>query len=186
MATKRDDHSVDIKSSELLDKRIAFGITGSIAAVEAVKQIRELRRHGAEVYPFYTSGALQFITAVSLGWAANRPAIGQLTETCEHLLDFDFFVVSPCSWNSMAKIASGISDNAVLMAVSCHLSRARPLILAPSLHETLTHHPLYLEIRKRLVSMGVSFVETEPEEGKLKAPSAENLAKSVIGTKNLN
>lgn len=46
------DTGVEEKADALDGKRIAFGVCGGIGAVETVKLMRELRRHGAELTTF--------------------------------------------------------------------------------------------------------------------------------------
>lgn len=50
---------------------------------------------------------------------------------------FDALVVAPCTGNTIAKLAMGITDSAVTMAAKAHLRNERPLILAPSSNDAL-------------------------------------------------
>lgn len=50
---------------------------------------------------------------------------------------FDALVVAPCTGNSIAKLATGITDTCVTMASKAHLRNERPLILAPSSNDAL-------------------------------------------------
>ena len=64
------DVDVALHSNALLRKHIALGITGGIAATEAVRLCRELRRHGAEITVMMTSAACKVITPLAVGWAS--------------------------------------------------------------------------------------------------------------------
>lgn len=50
---------------------------------------------------------------------------------------FDVLVVAPCSGNTLAKLASGITDTAVLMAAKAQLRNQRPVILGISTNDGL-------------------------------------------------
>ena len=42
----------------------------------------------------------------------------------------DVLVICPCTGNTLAKLAHGITDSAVTMAVKAHLRNGRPLVIA--------------------------------------------------------
>ncbi|ABB13850.1 dipicolinate synthase subunit B [Carboxydothermus hydrogenoformans] len=50
---------------------------------------------------------------------------------------FDVLVIAPCTGNTMAKLANGITDSVVLMAAKAHLRNQKPLILAISTNDAL-------------------------------------------------
>ena len=49
----------------------------------------------------------------------------------------DIIVVAPCTGNTLAKLAHGITDSAVTMAVKAHLRNDRPVVLAVSTNDAL-------------------------------------------------
>lgn len=49
----------------------------------------------------------------------------------------DLLVVLPCTGNSLAKIAGGIADTSVTMAVKAHLRNQRPVVIAVSTNDGL-------------------------------------------------
>ena len=49
----------------------------------------------------------------------------------------DIIVVSPCTGNTLAKIALGITDTPVTMAVKAHLRNNKPVVLAPATNDAL-------------------------------------------------
>lgn len=49
----------------------------------------------------------------------------------------DILVVLPCTGNSLAKIANGIADTSVTMAVKAHLRNQKPVLLAVSTNDGL-------------------------------------------------
>lgn len=49
----------------------------------------------------------------------------------------DVLIVAPCTGNTLAKLAHGIADGPVTMAVKSHLRNGRPVILAVSTNDAL-------------------------------------------------
>ncbi len=49
----------------------------------------------------------------------------------------DVVIVMPCTGNTLAKLANGITDSAVTMAVKAHLRNERPVVLAVSTNDAL-------------------------------------------------
>ena len=50
----------------------------------------------------------------------------------------DALLIAPCTGNTLAKLAHGITDSAVTMAAKAHLRNGRPLILAISTNDGLS------------------------------------------------
>jgi dipicolinate synthase subunit B len=50
---------------------------------------------------------------------------------------FDIITVAPCTGNTLAKIAIGITDNTVTMAVKAHLRNLRPVVIGVSSNDIL-------------------------------------------------
>lgn len=51
---------------------------------------------------------------------------------------FDVLVVAPCTGNTLAKLAHGIADGPVTMAVKSHLRNGRPVLIAVSTNDALS------------------------------------------------
>lgn len=50
----------------------------------------------------------------------------------------DVLVIAPCTGNTLAKLAHGITDSAVTMAAKAHLRNGRPLVIAFSTNDGLS------------------------------------------------
>jgi dipicolinate synthase subunit B len=50
---------------------------------------------------------------------------------------FDIMLIAPCTSNTMAKLANGITDNVVTMACKAHLRNDKPLLIAPATNDAL-------------------------------------------------
>ena len=49
----------------------------------------------------------------------------------------DIFVIAPCTGNTLAKLANGITDSAVTLAAKAHLRNGRPVLLAIASNDAL-------------------------------------------------
>lgn len=129
-------------------KNLGFCVTGSFHNIPRVlPQIERLRNEGASVTPvlstqvasldtrFYRAAELQIAIEALTG---VKP-LTTLTEV-EPLgpkKAFDAVVVAPCTGNTLAKIANGITDGPVVMAVKSHLRNGRPVVLSVSSNDLL-------------------------------------------------
>jgi dipicolinate synthase subunit B len=52
----------------------------------------------------------------------------------------DALVVAPCTGNTIAKLAGGITDTSVTLAAKAHLRNSRPLIIAVSTNDGLSNN----------------------------------------------
>ena len=68
----------------------------------------------------------------------------------------DALVISPCTGNTLAKIAQGITDSPVTMAAKAHLRCDRPLLLALASNDSLSAN--LQNIAALLLRKGVFFV----------------------------
>ena len=50
---------------------------------------------------------------------------------------FDILVLFPCTGNTIAKLANGITDTPVLMAAKAHLRNNKPLLISVSTNDAL-------------------------------------------------
>lgn len=138
-----------VKSKRLAKKRIVLGITGSIAAVESVKLSREFIRHGAEIFPVMTHSATKIIHPDSLEFATGNKPIIELTGKTEHVSfcgrvkePADLFIISPCTANTISKIAHGIDDTAVTTFATTAIGSDIPMLIVPAMHLSMYDHKI--------------------------------------------
>ncbi len=132
----------------LRGKRIGYAITGSFCTLEEiVPTLAALIAAGAALTPIFSERAATMDTR--FGQAADwrkqfedvcgRPAITTIQEAepigPKNL--FDIVVISPCTGNTMAKLANAITDSTVLMAAKAQLRNDRPVVLAISTNDGL-------------------------------------------------
>lgn len=129
-------------------RKIGFAITGSFCSIQDV--IIELERLvflGADVYPILSNNVATITSR--FGRAEDlRRRIEMITgkECIDSITDaepigprrmLELLVVAPCTGNTLGKIANGITDTPVTMAVKAHLRNQMPVVLAIATNDGL-------------------------------------------------
>lgn len=75
----------------------------------------------------------------------------------------DLLIIAPCTGNTLAKMANGITDTAILMAAKAQLRNERPVLLAVSTNDGLSNNAanIGLLLNRRYVFM-VPFGQDDP------------------------
>ncbi|ANH79882.1 phosphopantothenoylcysteine decarboxylase [Niabella ginsenosidivorans] len=158
----------------LAGKKIAIGISGSIAAYKIVHLVRLLVKEKAAVKIIMTPAAKDFVSPLVLAtlsrnevltdmatgntWA-NHVALGRWA---------DLLLIAPLSCNTLAKMANGHCDNLLL---SVYLSATCPVMVAPAMDEDMWKHPATQKNMEQIRSFGHSIL----------SPSHGELASGLIG-----
>lgn len=181
------------KSSLLAGKKIAIGMTGSVAVLEIVKLTRLLMRHGATVYAAMTTAARELIQPDLVEWAIGNPVITKLTGQIEHVHlcgqhpdKIDLLLIAPSTANTIGKIANGIDDTVVTTFATTAFGTGIPIAIVPAMHATMYDNPMVVENIAKLKKEGIYFIGPRIEEGKAKIATNEEILEQVIGilTKN--
>ncbi len=176
------------RTTRLLEgRRVLVGVSGSIAAVEVPKIIRELIRHGAEVRAVMSAEATRIVTAEALEFATGHPPVTQLTGNVEHVTllgpgegQADLYLISPATANTISKIAHGIDDTPVTSFASIALGGGVPILVAPAMHANMARNPAVEESLGKLRSWGVGVVTGAAVEGEEKLATPEEIAAAVL------
>ncbi len=132
----------------LTGKKIGFGITGSFCTIkEIIEPMKKLAELNAKVYPVVTDivynsssrfhdrdeflGELKDITGNDVIYTIDE------AEIFGPIMPLDMMVIAPMTGNSIAKLAYGITDTAVLMAAKATLRNKHPLVIAPCTNDAL-------------------------------------------------
>lgn len=128
--------------------KIGYCITGSFCTFsKSIKVIETLVTDGNEVTPIMSENA--YNTDTRFGSALNfRNEIEKITnKKIIHTIEqaepigphkmFDVLCVIPCTGNTLAKLANGITDTAVTMAVKSHLRNSKPVVIGISTNDAL-------------------------------------------------
>lgn len=133
---------------DLQDKTIGFAMCGSFCTFKrAITALDEISKTGADIIPIMSgisaSTDTRFGTSehfkAQIKSITGKEIITQIKEAepigPKNLLDI--LVVMPCTGNTLAKIASGIADTSVTMAVKSHLRNQKPVLIAVSTNDGL-------------------------------------------------
>ncbi len=181
-------HVIRGRTTELLrGKRIVVGVSGSIAAVEVPRIIRELLRHGADVYAVMSGEGARIISPEALEFATGHPPVTQLTGNVEHVTFLgpgegraDLYAIVPATANTISKIAHGIDDTPVTSFASVALGGGVPMLIAPAMHSHMGVNPAVRENLEKLRGWGVGIVTGASFEGEDKVAGPEEVAAAVL------
>lgn len=129
-------------------KRIGLAVTGSFCTFSRLlAAVGDLTEHGYDLTPVFSFNVANLDTRF---YAAKEFAelIRQKTgkdpiktiEDAEPIgtsLGLELMLVAPCTGNTLAKIAHGITDTPVTMAVKAQLRNGRPVVLSISSNDAL-------------------------------------------------
>lgn len=128
--------------------RLGFAMCGSYCTYE--RAFAELERlvPDFDIYPILSENAASTDSRFGTA-AAHRARLETLTG--RSVIDsiakaepigprklLDVLVIAPCTGNTLAKLAHGITDSAVTMAAKAHLRNGRPVVIAVSTNDGLS------------------------------------------------
>jgi phosphopantothenoylcysteine decarboxylase/phosphopantothenate--cysteine ligase len=158
------------QNGRLAGRRLALGVTGSIAAYKAVELLRLLQAEGADVRVLMTPSAMAFVGTLTLETLSRHPVdadvlalqpdgqIGHISAA--H--DVEAIVVAPATAHWLAAMAHGLAGDSITAAC---LATDVPVIVAPAMDGGMYAHPATQANVARLREFGYRIVE--PEEGLL-------------------
>lgn len=128
--------------------RIGYAVSGSFCTFEkSFAAAEELVKAGAELLPIMSFNAASISTRFGTAEEnvrrfediAKRKVITAIedAEPIGPKKMCDVMVVAPCTANSLAKLALGITDTGLTMAVKSHLRNAGPVVIAVSTNDAL-------------------------------------------------
>ena len=133
---------------KLKGKKIGVALTGSFCTYEkAFAQLRKLKEEGAELVTIFSNasqtidsrfGSPEDFMKEAEEITGSRPllTISQAEPIGPKSL-LDLLIILPCTGNTAAKLANGITDSPVLMAAKAHLRNEKPLLLSISTNDAL-------------------------------------------------
>jgi phosphopantothenoylcysteine decarboxylase len=153
-------------------KKIILGVTGSIAAHKAADLASLLAKAKRDVRVVMTADALHFITPLPFKTLTRNPVVTNLYDENEdwkpshiELADeADLLLIAPATANVIAKLANGISDDA-LTCIALALNPKTKILIAPAMNGKMWLHPATQQNVKILKSRGAEFIG--PDEGML-------------------
>jgi len=128
--------------------KVGFALTGSFCTLEEVMiQVQNLINEGANVFAIVS----QMMAETDTRYGAAVQWKEMLVEiTANPIIDnivaaepigpgelLDVIAVAPCTGNTLAKLANGITDSPVLMSIKAQLRNQRPVVMAISTNDGL-------------------------------------------------
>lgn len=127
---------------------IGFAMCGSFCTFsKAFEQMKKLSESGFDIIPVMSGNACS--TDTRFGKAEDmikrvREITGKnplttitQTEPFGPKNMCDLLVIAPCTGNTMAKLANGVTDTSVTMAAKSHLRVLKPVLLCPATNDAL-------------------------------------------------
>ena len=153
-----------------MERKVALGVSGGIAAYKAAEVLRGLQRAGCLVRVAMTKRACEFIQPLTFralsgshvivdDYAPDNPdPIAHITFS----QSVDLFLVAPATANLIAKFANGIADD---FLSSTFLACTAPVLLAPAMNTTMWQQAATRRNVAQLRADGVQILE--PDEGQM-------------------
>ena len=157
--------------------RIGFALTGSFCTFAAVfPQMQLLAEKGYKVIPIMSENAYTISTRFGQAQDWVKRAEDITGETVIHTIAqaepigpkklLDLLILAPCTGNTLAKLAWGVTDTPVTMAVKAHLRNGRPVLLGVSTNDALAFSAA--SIGTLMARRGVFFVPFEQDDARSK------------------
>ncbi len=128
---------------------IGYALCGSFCTHSAsLSQMERLIENGYEIQPIMSERV--YSTDTRFGSAEElRRKVRELcgmeilhtvvdTEPLGPRISLDAMIIAPCTGNTLAKLALGITDTSVCMATKAHLRSDRPLVIALASNDALS------------------------------------------------
>ena len=150
----------------LTNRRIALGITGSIAAYKAVELLRMFQAEGADVRCLMTTAAVEFIGTLTLETLSGHPVDSDVLSLqgdgrIGHIAvahDVEAIVVAPATAHWLGAMAQGLAGDTITAAC---MATSVAVIVAPAMDGGMYSHPATQANVARLREFGYLIVEPE-------------------------
>ena len=128
---------------------IGYAMCGSFCThSKSIKCLESLRQTGCEVLPVVS----ETVYSSDTRFGSAEDLKNKLTSVCQRdvihtivdaepigpKIKLDAMIICPCTGNTLAKLALGITDTSVTMAAKAHLRNNRPLVIALATNDALS------------------------------------------------
>jgi dipicolinate synthase subunit B len=132
-----------------MSKNIGWAFTGSYCTLDqAIYQLENLMEYGYKVYPIASPGVIKDNTRFGNGKdfenkimnITGEEIVTDIIKAEEFgpIIPLDAIVVAPTTGNTVAKLAHGITDTPVTMAVKATLRNKKPVVLAIATNDAIS------------------------------------------------
>jgi len=190
--------------SDLTNKRIVLGVSGSIAAYKSPDIVRRLQDLGAEVRVIVTSGGREFVSERSLQTISKNKVHDNLWDKEAELAMghielakwADVIIIAPASANTIAKLCHGRADDLLSTVI---LATEAKIMIAPAMNQQMFASSAMKDNLQLLRKRGMLIIEPgfgeqacgDIGEGRLAEPSeitkqaVDLFTSSVLSGKNI-
>lgn len=130
--------------------KLGYALTGSFCTIPKSLEVLAVLSAKHEIVPLISPA----VFGTDTRFARAEDNLRAITETCRaapitEIKDaeplgparpLDALIIAPCTGNTLAKLACGITDTAVTMAAKAHLRNDRPLIIALATNDGLSQN----------------------------------------------
>ncbi len=126
-----------------------YAVTGSFCThAQSLSQLEKLVNNNVEIIPILSENvwntdtrfgeAKSFVRKIEE--ICHRKAVHTICEAEKFgpSLPLDALIIAPCTGNTLAKLANGITDTAVCMAAKAHMRQSRPLLIALASNDAMS------------------------------------------------
>ena len=128
---------------------IGFAMCGSYCTHAAsLKELEKIKESGADILPIVSENVYSTDTRFGRAKDLRERLLEICGRTCVHTvvgaeplgpqMPLEALIICPCTGNTLAKMANGITDTAVTMAAKAHLRSDRPLIIALASNDAMS------------------------------------------------
>lgn len=127
---------------------VGYAFCGSFCTIKSsLEQLEKLSKHNIKIIPIMS----EIVYTTDTRFGTSRELISKVEELCNHKIIhdipsaepigpknlLDIIAVAPCTGNTVTKIALGITDTSVTMAVKAHLRNNKPVVLGIASNDAL-------------------------------------------------
>jgi len=190
--------------SNLTNKRIVLGVSGSIAAYKSPDIVRRLQDLGAEVRVIVTDGGKEFVSERSLQTISKNKVHNNLWDKDAELAMghielakwADVVIIAPASANTIAKLCHGRADDLLTTVI---LATDARIMVAPAMNQQMFAAKAMKDNLQLLMKRGMFIIEPgfgdqacgDTGEGRLAEPieiakqAADLFTSSLLSGKNI-
>ena len=150
--------------SDLTNKRIVLGVSGSIAAYKSPDIVRRLQDLGTEVRVIVTNGGREFVSERSLQTISKNKVHDNLWDKEAELAMghielakwADLIIIAPASANTIAKLCHGRADDLLSTVI---LATAAKVMIAPAMNQQMFASSAMKDNLELLISRSIGIIE---------------------------
>lgn len=134
---------------EAVKGRLGFALCGSFCTVHrSLEVMRQLKEDGWQITPILSDAVYRWDTRFGSADALRAQIASIASDGIIHSvvdaeplgpkINLDAMMILPCTGNTLAKLAQGVTDTPVTMAAKAHLRSDRPLIIGLASNDALS------------------------------------------------